>query len=125
MKLERGELHVWFARVDHRPARLTRTGTILDPEEKARAESFHGCAYENLREFRNLGYGAEARSLVRSATQPSPALRAFPESCRPLAWAAGSGESSLGCLFARMNNRHAAACAHCGSVGRPSPLTEF
>ena len=40
MKLERGELHVWFARLDRTPSRLTRMRTILNREEIARADRF-------------------------------------------------------------------------------------
>lgn len=47
MKLERGEVHVWFARLDRRPARLTRMGTILNPEEAAREDRFFMVVHRN------------------------------------------------------------------------------
>jgi 4'-phosphopantetheinyl transferase len=47
VKLERGELHVWFARLDRTPARLTRMRTILDPEETARADRFFMDVHRN------------------------------------------------------------------------------
>ena len=40
MKLQDGEVHVWFARLDRTPARLTRMRTVLNPEEAARADRF-------------------------------------------------------------------------------------
>jgi 4'-phosphopantetheinyl transferase len=40
VKLERGEVHVWFARLNRTPARLSRMRTVLNPEEKARADRF-------------------------------------------------------------------------------------
>ena len=47
MKLERGEVHVWFARLDRTPARLTRMRTILNPEEVARADRFFMDVHRN------------------------------------------------------------------------------
>ncbi len=47
MKLERGEVHVWFARLDRAPARLTRMRTILNPEEMARADRFFMDVHRN------------------------------------------------------------------------------
>ncbi len=40
VKLERGEVQVWFARLDRTPARLARMLTILNPDEAARAARF-------------------------------------------------------------------------------------
>jgi 4'-phosphopantetheinyl transferase len=47
VKLERGELHVRFARLDRMPARLTRMRTILNPEETARADRFFMDVHRN------------------------------------------------------------------------------
>jgi 4'-phosphopantetheinyl transferase len=40
VKLEPGEVHVWFARLDRTHARLSRMRTVLDPDETARADRF-------------------------------------------------------------------------------------
>lgn len=40
VKLQPGEVHVWFARLDRTPERLTRMRTILNVEETARADRF-------------------------------------------------------------------------------------
>jgi len=47
VKLERGEVHVWFARLERTPARLTRMRTILNPEEMARADRFFMDVHRN------------------------------------------------------------------------------
>jgi 4'-phosphopantetheinyl transferase len=40
VKLQAGEVHVWFARLDRTPARLARMRTVLNPDETARADRF-------------------------------------------------------------------------------------
>jgi 4'-phosphopantetheinyl transferase len=40
VKLQPGEVHVWFARLDRTPARIARMRTILNADEIARADRF-------------------------------------------------------------------------------------
>ena len=40
MKLQPGEVHVWFARLDRTPERLSRMRTLLNSDETARADRF-------------------------------------------------------------------------------------
>jgi 4'-phosphopantetheinyl transferase len=47
VKLQPGEVHVWFARLDRTPARLTRMRTILSPDEIARADRFYMEVHRN------------------------------------------------------------------------------
>jgi 4'-phosphopantetheinyl transferase len=47
VKLQPGEVHVWFARLDRTPARLTRMRTILNAEETARADRFYMDVHRN------------------------------------------------------------------------------
>lgn len=40
MRLQPGEVHVWFARLDRTPARIARMRTVLNADEIARADRF-------------------------------------------------------------------------------------
>ena len=70
--LERGEVHVWFARLDRTPARLTRMRTILNPEETARADRFFMDVHRN----RFIAARALLRDLIAGyLAQPPTAIR--------------------------------------------------
>ena len=72
MKLERGEVHVWFARLERTPARLTRMRTILNPEEMARADRFFMDVHRN----RFIAGRAMLRDLIAGYLgQPAEAIR--------------------------------------------------
>ena len=74
VKLERGEVQVWFGRLDRTPARLARMRTILSPDEAARADRFLMDVHRNrfvaaralLRDLL-AGYLAEPPAAIRFA----------------------------------------------------------
>lgn len=74
VKLERGEVQLWFARLDRTPARLARMRTILNPDEAARADRFLMDVHRNrfvaaralLRDLL-AGYLAEPPGAIRFA----------------------------------------------------------
>jgi len=72
VKLQPGEVHVWFARLDRTPARLTRMRTILSPDETARADRFYMDVHRN----RFIAARALLRDLLASYLgQPPEAIR--------------------------------------------------
>jgi 4'-phosphopantetheinyl transferase len=72
VKLQRGEVHVWFARLDRTPARLTRMRTILSPDEIARADRFYMEVHRN----RFIAARALLRNLLAGyLEQPPEAIR--------------------------------------------------
>jgi|HubBroStandDraft_4_1064222.scaffolds.fasta_scaffold22147_2 4'-phosphopantetheinyl transferase len=72
VKLERGEVHLWFARLDRTPERLARMRTILNPEETARADRFYLDVHRN----RFIAGRAMLRDLIAGyLAQPPAAIR--------------------------------------------------
>ena len=92
MKLQPGEVHVWFARLERTPARLTRMRTILNPEEMARADRFLMDVHRN----RFIAARALLRDLLAGyLSQPPDAIRfAYNEWGKP-ALAPGFAASDL------------------------------
>jgi 4'-phosphopantetheinyl transferase len=72
VKLEPGEVHVWFAHLDRTAARLTRMRTILNPDEIARADRFLAEVHRN----RFIAARALVRDLLAGYLgRPSQAIR--------------------------------------------------
>ena len=72
VKLERGEVHLWFARLDRTPERLARMRTILNPDETARADRFYLDVHRN----RFIAGRAMLRDLIAGyLAQPPAAIR--------------------------------------------------
>jgi 4'-phosphopantetheinyl transferase len=72
VKLNRGEVHVWFARLDRTPARVARMRTVLNPDEVARADRF----YMDLHRNRFIAARALLRDLLAGyLAQPPAAIR--------------------------------------------------
>ena len=92
MKLEAGEVHVWFARLDRTPARLSRMRTVLTPDETARADRFLMDVHRN----RFIAARALLRDLLAGyLSQPPEAIRfAYNEWGKP-ALAPGLAASDL------------------------------
>jgi 4'-phosphopantetheinyl transferase len=92
VKLQPGEVHVWFARLERTPARLTRMRTILNPEEMARADRFLMEVHRN----RFIAARALLRDLLAGyLSQPPEAIRfAYNEWGKP-ALAPGFAASDL------------------------------
>jgi len=72
VKLERGEVHLWFARLDRTPERIARMRTILNPDEAARADRFYLEVHRNLL----IAGRAMLRDLIAGyLAQPAAAIR--------------------------------------------------
>jgi 4'-phosphopantetheinyl transferase len=72
VKLQPGEVHVWFARLDRTPARLSRMRTVLTPDETARADRFLMDVHRN----RFIAARALLRDLLAGyLSQPPQAIR--------------------------------------------------
>jgi 4'-phosphopantetheinyl transferase len=92
VKLGRGEVHVWFGRLNRTPERLTRMRTILSPDETARADRFFMDVHRN----RFIAARALLRDLLAGYLgQPPEAIRfAYNEWGKP-AIAPGYASSDL------------------------------
>lgn len=73
LKLQPGEVHVWFARLDRTPARVARMRTILNADEMARADRFLMEVHRN----RFIAARALLRDLLAGYLGQRPAAVAF------------------------------------------------
>src|SRR5271154_5549741 len=73
VKLESGEVHLWFARLDRTPERIARMRTILNPDEAARADRFYLDVHRN----RFIAGRAILRDLIAGYLAQPPATIRF------------------------------------------------